>query len=652
MKTRFVLLVALLLALTLFASGGTISSQANGPDASAAFVYISESSFSYQGYLEKEGDPYDGACDFHFSLWNASQGGEQIAPVEQIGNVTVREGYFHVFLDFGKEPFSENHQWLETEVRCPAGSGAYTLLGDRQIILQAPKAIWAQRMNWKGLQETPAGFADGVDDDTTYDAGAGLNLNGTRFSADKSWFDGRYQSRPSRVVVVAQKGGDFNAIQAAIDSITDANAKNPYLVWVAPGSYQEEVTLKPYVILEGAGERATTISAQVASSSLPITQATLRVVDYSEVRELTVLNTGSGDHKAALLVVSEAEEITIRRVTAGCKGGEQSCHGIYLNGATNVRLEDVTATAAVAHGNSVGLGLFNGGQIQLQGGDYSAWGGAEAHGIVNQGEMRAAEINASANNASLLNSAYYQDGYGGDVQGELLGGTFTARDGQYADGIYVRKNDAALYAEDVVAVGKNALYRNTGLDCDDVRVTLVGGSFTGEKGETAAGIRCSISSLEARDVKAEGVDGRIHSYGLALDGGDSTLYAGVFLARGALLAQSETGDAIVPTGGPEPDPKAVGLVLTGDITTRLETHDVTAMGRGADINVGLETRGDGLILFYGGLLKGLDYSVKRQGSDLTLMHTRLEGGEVFDACVRCVLVSRGTTVSTDGHTCP
>ena len=63
---------------------------------------------------------------------------------------------------------------------------------------------------------------------------------------------------PPNVVWVAPVGGQFQSIQAAIDYVF-ANGKTPAVVKVAPGTYAELVTLRPFVRLEGSGKQLTRI---------------------------------------------------------------------------------------------------------------------------------------------------------------------------------------------------------------------------------------------------------------------------------------------------------------------------------------------------------------------------------------------------------
>ncbi len=139
--------------------------------------------FTYQGQLKNAGGLVNGACDFQFSLWDESVGGNQIGTTQTKSGVSVTDGLFTVQLDFGAAAFQGDARWLAIAVRC-SGDSAYTALTPRQPLTAAPYAGYALRSSWSGLSGMPAGFADGVDNDTTYTAGDGLTLSGDQFSLD------------------------------------------------------------------------------------------------------------------------------------------------------------------------------------------------------------------------------------------------------------------------------------------------------------------------------------------------------------------------------------------------------------------------------------------------------------------------------------
>ena len=145
--------------------------------------------FTYQGQLIKNGEPVNDTCDFLFLLYDAPIGGSPVGDTQEKPAVTVTGGIFTIpNLDFGNGAFNGEARWLLITVRCPINSGAYTSIGPRQELSPTPYALHAGRATfastaaWGGLIGVPAGFADNVDNDTTYTTDFSLALAGTQLS--------------------------------------------------------------------------------------------------------------------------------------------------------------------------------------------------------------------------------------------------------------------------------------------------------------------------------------------------------------------------------------------------------------------------------------------------------------------------------------
>lgn len=98
--------------------------------------------FTYQGQLQSTGSPQNGPCDFQFDLFDASSGETSVAPTQSLNTVVLTNGLFTVQLDFGAA-FTGEERWLQTAVRCPAGSGGFVALTPRQRMTAVPYALFA-----------------------------------------------------------------------------------------------------------------------------------------------------------------------------------------------------------------------------------------------------------------------------------------------------------------------------------------------------------------------------------------------------------------------------------------------------------------------------------------------------------------------------
>ena len=348
---------------------------------------------------------------------------------------------------------------------------------------------------------------------------------------------GGYQN----VVVVAKSGTSFASVQAAIDSITDEAADNPYLVWVAPGVYIEQVTMKPFVHLQGAGQEATVISSTVTTTDWPPTQGTLLLASDTSLRELTLVNTGSGETNVALLATAGMTDTLVADVTAHSYGSGTNYHGITLGGAgTGIRLQDVTTLVEYGSQYNDGLVLHSGVFVVVQDSTFTARGGEYALGIVSFGSgttLVADNVNALGDNGSADNYGLFNaDG----ASATLHGGSFTGRGGTNPFGIANNDSGTTLDAEGVTALAENGTTEVYGFgNWMGATATVRGGSFTGRGGTNAYGIANGAGGtiLYAESVFARAEDASSDNHGLFnFSGAEATLSGGTFTGLGGTNA--------------------------------------------------------------------------------------------------------------------
>jgi len=331
-----------------------VNSSASAQQINAAI----DNSFTYQGKLTADNAPANGSYDFEFKLYDALTNGSQVGSTVTKNAVTVADGLFSVQLNFG-DVFDGSALFLQIDVR-EAGAGSYTTLDPRQALTAAPYALYSleasQADTAQDFSGELAGDVTGEQDETVVTAlqnqpitdtipttGQVLKYNGSQWQPDA---DIRHDYQG--LIVVAKSGGDFNTITAALNSITDASDSNRYLVWVAPGTYAERVTMKSYVDIEGAGVLTTKIS-YTGSETLT---GTIIGANHAELRSLTVENTGGDDDDYAIAIYTESTSPRLTNIILSASNGAFAYGMNNLYGDITMKNVNISAEGRI---DSVGV---------------------------------------------------------------------------------------------------------------------------------------------------------------------------------------------------------------------------------------------------------------------------------------------------------
>jgi pectin methylesterase-like acyl-CoA thioesterase len=165
----------------------------------------------------------------------------------------------------------------------------------------------------------------------------------------------------ANVIVVATTGGDFSDPIAAINSITDASATNPYLIKIMPGVYTlgSKLSLKSFVDIEGSGEGVTKITGAGLSLSAAVVAADSTTTN-AEIRNITIESVGPGSMSVAL---RNTGSISLSHVSIKASGGTGGIFAINTGGVNAlITLSNVTVT--VPDGSYV-YGIYGSGKIVI-----------------------------------------------------------------------------------------------------------------------------------------------------------------------------------------------------------------------------------------------------------------------------------------------
>jgi hypothetical protein len=416
--------------------------------------------FTYQGKLTDGGSPANGAYDFEFKLYDDPSVSSQVGITVPKDDVTVTAGLFTVQLDFGNV-FDGTALYLEIGVRPGASGGAYTALTPRQQLTATPYAIYAAKVPWSGITGKPAGFAS-------------------------------YQN----VVVVAKSGGDFTTITAALASITaagDASDTNHYLIKVAPGTYNEQVTMKEFVDIEGSGELTTKITS---TGSDKWHTGTLVGANNAELRFLTVENTGKAEVATAIANYSAAPRLT--HVTASASGGLTFNVGVSNGNSSATTMTDVTAKASGGSDTAVGV-QNNDSSPTMTNVTATASGGANANfGVANYTSsptMR--NVTATASGGSSSSGVRNVDS-----SPTMSNVTATASGGTLSNSGVFNQDSSSPMMIDVIASSSGGVYSNGVINRNSSSPTMTNITATASGGMQTYGVINENSSPTMTNVTA------------------------------------------------------------------------------------------------------------------------------------------------------
>jgi hypothetical protein len=157
------------------------------------------------------------------------------------------------------------------------------------------------------------------------------------------------------IVTVGKAYGNFTDPVAAVNSITDASATNPYLVLIAPGTYTltTALVMKPYVDINGSGEDITQLTGAISSTQGNETSVIVKGANHTTLSNLSISNTGGNYYSIGIYTTGLDSSAQLQQVIATASGGNINI-GI-LNSSSSPTITKVNVIALGAAEEKIGV---------------------------------------------------------------------------------------------------------------------------------------------------------------------------------------------------------------------------------------------------------------------------------------------------------
>lgn len=230
---------------------------------------------------------------------------------------------------------------------------------------------------------------------------SGTRQDGHMLVADGTSLKWQAYERLTRILTVGN-GGQYAKIGDALISITDNSDTNRYLIKVGPGTFVEQITLKPYVDIEGSGENQTIILYNGSNTPPSIDNSSATVIGAMncEIRFLSIVSQSSVGNVALGIYCNDAAPM-LNHVTIKATGTQQNIGIFNIVTTSNLTLNDCNVSAINGTQN---IGIQTTGNMLIQNTSITA-----AIGIiqdsgaveVDQGRITSSTQTVQANNGSI-----------------------------------------------------------------------------------------------------------------------------------------------------------------------------------------------------------------------------------------------------------